>query len=84
MRQYSLITEDIGSRQKRFLIVIIFTFWFFELIICLTMYFFMILNPPVLVDDINFEKSQKVEKYLIDGVKILKTITGTFFMIILN
>jgi len=27
---------------------------------------------------------QKVEKYLIDGVKILKTITGTFFMIILN
>jgi hypothetical protein len=44
----------------------------------------MILNPPVLVDDINFEKSQKVKKYLIDGVKILKTITGTFFMIILN
>ena len=84
MRQYSLITEDIGNQQKRFLIVIIFTFWFFELIICLTMYFFMISNPPVLVYDINFEKSQKVEKYLIDGVKILKTITGTFFMIILK
>jgi hypothetical protein len=45
----------------------------------------MILNPPVLVDDIYFEKLQKVEKYLIEkGVKILKTITGTFFIIILN
>jgi len=48
------------------------------------MYFFMILDPPVLVDDINFEKSQKVKKYLLDGVKILKTITGDFFLIILN
>ena len=46
--------------------------------------FFMILNPPVLVDDIYFEKLQKVEKYLIEGVKILKTITETFFIIILN
>jgi len=44
----------------------------------------MILDPPVLVDDINFEKSQKVKKYLLDGVKILKTITGDFFLIILN
>jgi len=24
---YSLITEDIGSWQKRFLVIIIFTFW---------------------------------------------------------
>ena len=44
----------------------------------------MILNPPAFVDNINFEKSQNVEKYLIDGVKILKTITGTFFIIILD
>ena len=48
------------------------------------MYFFMISNHPVFVDDIIFEKSQKVAKYLIDGVKILKTITGDFFLIILN
>jgi hypothetical protein len=44
----------------------------------------MISNHPVFVDDIFFEKSQKVEKYLIHGVKILKTITGDFFLIILN
>jgi hypothetical protein len=44
----------------------------------------MISNHPVFVDDIIFEKSQKVAKYLIDGVKILKTITGDFFLIILN
>jgi len=44
----------------------------------------MISNHPVFVDDIIFEKSQKVEKYLIHGVKILKTITGDFFLIILN
>ena len=44
----------------------------------------MISNHPVFVDDIIFEKSQKVEKYLIHGVKILKTITGDNFLIILN
>ena len=66
MWQYSLITEDIGNQQKHFLIVQIFTFWFLNLysLLCI----FMILNPPALVDNINFEKSQKVEKYLIDGV----------------
>jgi len=44
----------------------------------------MISNHPVFVDDIIFEKSQKVEKYIIDGVKISKTITGDFFLIILD
>jgi len=83
-RHNSLISKDIEVGQKRFLIVLIFTFWLFEVKIGLIMYFFMISNHPVFVDDIIFEKSQKVAKYLIDGVKILKTITGDFFLIILN
>ena len=84
MWHYSLISRDIEVGQKHFLIVLIFTFWLFEVKIGLIMYFFMISNHPVFVDDIIFEKSQKVEKYLIHGVKILKTITGDFFLIILN
>ena len=80
---YSLISKDMEVGQKHFL-VIIFTFCLFEVWICLIMYFFMISKHPVFVDDIIFEKSQKVEKYIIDGVKISKTITGDFFLIILD
>jgi hypothetical protein len=40
------------------------------------------LNNLVLGDEINFVKSKKVVKNLLEGVKILNTINGDIFMII--
>jgi hypothetical protein len=40
------------------------------------------LNNLVLGDEINFGKSKKVVKNLLEGVKILNTINGDIFMII--